>query len=196
MTGVQTCALPIFAIYRELLRRKPESEEVIASQLAAHRTAVEFEASVRQSEEFRRLQIFSDKRRIQLHQLDAEIDLIDRLLKEDLDGYHKALNNFWVDIQPSGAAPASDEYMRWVMDTYALIANRSSYEMSNEETDYDLDTSVRTPAPYQSGNAKMIGDMLMAVGHVIHAMELKSGSSILEFGFGWGNTTVQLAMPG
>ncbi|MDL9999595.1 class I SAM-dependent methyltransferase [Variovorax sp. J22P240] len=186
----------LIKIYRDLLRRKPESEEIIASQLVAHRTANDFEGVVRQSEEFQRLQLFSSKRKIQLQDIDKEIALIDRLLAEDPDGYHDALNDFWLEIQPFAVAPTSGAYMRWVMNTYSLIANRETYEVSSEETDYDLESSVRRPVPYQSGNAKMIGDMLMAVGHVIHVMDMKAGASILEFGFGWGNTTVQLAMAG
>jgi 2-polyprenyl-3-methyl-5-hydroxy-6-metoxy-1,4-benzoquinol methylase len=186
----------LIGIYRDLLRRKPESEEIISSQLAGHRTAEEFESVVRQSEEFRNLQIFSNKRKIQLSDVDAEVDLIARLLNEDSDTYQRALNDFWLDIQPIAAEPASEGYKRWVMDTYALIANRSAYNVSSEETTYDLDSYVRRPVPYAGGNAKAIGDMLMAVGHVMHAMDLEPESSILEFGFGWGNTTVQLAMSG
>ncbi|MGJ7511781.1 class I SAM-dependent methyltransferase [Variovorax sp. GT1P44] len=52
------------------------------------------------------------------------------------------------------------------------------------------------PYPYSTGDAKIIGDQLMAVGHVIQSMSLKRAARVLEFGFGWGNTTVQLALSG
>lgn len=184
-------------LYSELLRRPPESEEAIASHLASHRTAEDFERSVRSSAEFKALQLFSTKRKIQWPELDAEVANIARLLKEDPAGaYQQALTDFWLEIPPVQASPSSDEYRQWVMSTYAKISDRATYDVSSEETDYDLDSYVRKPVPYSGGNAKAIGDMLMALGHVISAMNLKPESSVLEFGFGWGNTTVQLAMSG
>lgn len=187
----------LIRIFCELLRRPPESEEAIASHLASHRTAEDFERMVRDSAEFKALQVFSTKRRIQWHEVDAEIANIARLLKEDPNGaYQEALTDFWLEIPPIQAPPSSDEYMKWVMSTYARISNRDTYDVSSEETDYELDSYVRRPVPYQGGNAQAIGDMLMAIGHVIHVMDLKPESSVLEFGFGWGNTTVQLAMSG
>lgn len=186
----------LIKIYHDLLRRKPGNEEVIASQLAAHRTSEEFENSVRESEEFQAIQIFSKKRKIRLSEVDSEVACIHRLWEAKSEDYDRALGDFWLDIQPTAAAPESEEYMRWVMDTYAQIANRPSYNVRSEETDYDLESYVRKPVPYAGGNAKAIGNMLMAVGHVIHAMDLRPESTVLEFGFGWGNTTVQLAMSG
>ena len=187
----------LVGLYRDLLRRNPESEEAIAAHLASHRTAEDFEQTVRGSAEFKALQVFSTKRKIQWHEVDAEVANIRRLLGEDPDGaYLRALTDFWLDISPSTAHPESEEYKRWVMETYSKIANRASYSVTSEETDYDLATYVRRPVPYSGGNSEAIGDMLMAIGHVIRVMGLKPESSILEFGFGWGNTTVQLAMSG
>jgi 2-polyprenyl-3-methyl-5-hydroxy-6-metoxy-1,4-benzoquinol methylase len=183
--------------YRDLLRRKPESDAVVDSQVAGHRTIEEFEASVRSSQEFKNLQVFSMKRKIQWHEIDSEVANIHRLLGEDPGGeYQRALTDFWLEIPAITAHPEAEEYRRWVMETYGKISGRTSYSVSSEETDYDLESYVRRPAPYAGGSSEAIGDMLMAIGHVIRVMGLKPEASVLEFGFGWGNTTVQLAMSG
>lgn len=183
--------------YKELLRRRPESEAVIDSQVAGHHSIEELEASLRGSQEFKNLQVFSTKRKIHWDQVEAEVAKIHRLLGEDPNGaYQRALTDFWLEIPAIDVDPESEEYRRWVLDTYGKIASRETYSISNEETDYDLATYVRRPAPYSGGSSEAIGDMLMAIGHVIRVMGLKPLSSILEFGFGWGNTTVQLAMSG
>jgi len=183
--------------YKELLRRKPESEAIIDSQIAGHHSIEELEASLRNSQEFKNLQVFSTKRKIRWDQVEAEVANIHRLLGEDPNGaYQRALTDFWLEIPASTAHPESEEYRRWVLDTYSKISSRETYSASSEETDYDLATYVRRPVPYSNGSSEAIGDMLMAIGHVIRVMGLKPNSSILEFGFGWGNTTVQLAMSG
>ncbi len=183
--------------YNELLRRKPESEAVIDSQIAGHRSIEELEASLRSSQEFKNLQVFSTKRKIHWDQVEAEVANIHRLLGEDPNGaYQRALTDFWLEIPASTAHPESEDYRRWVLETYSKISSRETYSASSEETDYDLATYVRRPVPYSNGSSEAIGDMLMAIGHVIRVMGLKPYSSILEFGFGWGNTTVQLAMSG
>lgn len=185
----------VIRIYKDLLRRQPESENAIATQLIAHDTAEDLERTVRQSEEYQCLQIFSSKRKIQFAEIDAEVEILERLSREDNAQYSARLNDFWLDLKPIDAPPSSEEYAQWVMATYSKIANRS-YGTSNEITNYDVDIYSKRPVPYISGDAKAIGDQLMAVGHVIHSMNLPANSSILEFGFGWGNTTVQLAMSG
>jgi hypothetical protein len=114
----------LIKIYHDLLRRKPGNEELIASQLTAHRTSEEFENSVRESEEFQAIQTFSKKRKIQLSEVDSEVARIHRLWEAKSEDYDRALGDFWLDIQPTAAAPESEEYMCWVMDTYAQIANR------------------------------------------------------------------------
>ncbi|MDP9604714.1 Methyltransferase domain-containing protein [Variovorax sp. YR750] len=185
----------LIGIYEELLRRKPGSEDEISQHLASHDTPEAFRQTVLDSQEYRNLQTFSTKRKIQFSEIDKEVALLERLSSEDPIEYSARLNDFWLDLKPINEPPSSDAYKQWVMATYSEIANRS-YGTSNEVTDYDVDAYTKRPVPYASGNAKAIGDQLMAVGHVIHAMNLPANSSVLEMGFGWGNTTVQLAMSG
>lgn len=185
----------VIDIYKELLRRPPGNEDEIMRHLASHDTPESFRQMVLESQECRNLQTFSTKRRIQFADIDREVATLERLSSEDPAEYSARLNDFWLDLKPIDAPPSSSAYKQWVMATYSEIANRS-YGTANEVTDYDADTYSKRPVPYASGDARAIGDQLMAVGHVIQAMNLPANSSVLEMGFGWGNTTVQLVMSG
>jgi 2-polyprenyl-3-methyl-5-hydroxy-6-metoxy-1,4-benzoquinol methylase len=188
----------VISAYKAILHRPPESEDTIRRNMLAHSDVASLEAALKCSEEHQQIQTFSSKRKIKFDQIEAEVAAIARLAREDPAGatYAKALNDFWLEIPSPGFAPHSEEYRQWVMYTYTAISNRSGYHTSSEETDYDLETYVKRPVPYLGGNAQAIGDMLMAIGHVIRAMDLHPESKVLELGFGWGNTTVQLAMAG
>ena len=185
----------VVAIYRQMLRRAPESEAALELHFAAHDSPEALRASLMQSEEYRRLQNFSAGRKIQLADLDAEVALLSRLHTEDLPEFHRLMSDFWLEIPACSAAPSSAEYLAWVMQTYAAIANRS-YEHASEVTAFDIDANAKMPFPYSTGSAKIVGDQLMAIGHVIQSMGLKPGARVLEMGFGWGNTTLQMALSG
>lgn len=185
----------VIAAYRTYLRRAPESEAVIQQNIVGHSSIESLEAALKCSEEHQRLQTFSTARRIKLNEIEAEVSKLERLYVEDRARYAASLNDFWLELEPIDADPRSKAYSDWVMSTYSLIANRP-YGTANEVTPYDIESYVRRPAPYSSGDAAAIGDYLMAIGHVIRAMDLPPASSILEMGFGWGNTTVPLAMSG
>ena len=52
------------------------------------------------------------------------------------------------------------------------------------------------PFPYYTASCETVGDHLAAIAHVIRSMNLKPGAKIVEFGPGWGNITLFLAMSG
>jgi 2-polyprenyl-3-methyl-5-hydroxy-6-metoxy-1,4-benzoquinol methylase len=90
--------------------------------------------------------------------------------------------------------PWSEEYRSAQFDLYSRITSRTGYSTSNEISGYPVDAKV--PFPYYTQSASTVGDQLMAVGFLIKVMALAPKSSILEFGPGWGNTTVALARMG
>jgi protein-L-isoaspartate O-methyltransferase len=91
--------------------------------------------------------------------------------------------------------PFSEEYRSAVMDVYAWL-HGSPYELSHEHVPFELARFVDTPFPYSTRNCTIVGNHLMAVGHVIATLDLPPGSRVLEFGAGWGNTTLALAQMG
>lgn len=91
--------------------------------------------------------------------------------------------------------PFSAEYHQAVMDQYAWL-HGAPYELVNEHTPFDVQRAIDTPFPYVTRSGPTVGNHLIAVGHVIRTLALPPGSRVLEFGPGWGNTTLALAQMG
>ena len=91
--------------------------------------------------------------------------------------------------------PYSEAYRKKQFDLYESLAKKK-YTPQNEVTAFDvLDASI-SPFPYCHGSCDTVGNQLMAIGFVIKALALSKGAKILEFGPGWGNTTIALAKMG
>lgn len=93
------------------------------------------------------------------------------------------------------ADPFSNEYYSYQMGLYETLAGKS-YEVKNEVSIFDGNAAITRPFPYSSGNPTTAGMHLSALGFVISGIQLPFGSRIIEFGAGWGNTTLALAMLG
>ena len=90
--------------------------------------------------------------------------------------------------------PWADNYRNVQFDLYRRISSRPDYSTENEVSGFAVDP--KRPFPYYTESSVTVGDQLMAVGYIIKTMALPAGSSILEFGPGWGNTTIALAQMG
>jgi SAM-dependent methyltransferase len=97
-----------------------------------------------------------------------------------------------LDLPPD---PFSAQYRRKVFELYEWL-HGGIYSTSNEVTPFDVEAAADSPFPYATHSAQTVGNHLMAVGHVIRTLDLLPGSRVLEFGPGWGNTTVALAQMG
>ncbi|MGF6599991.1 2-polyprenyl-3-methyl-5-hydroxy-6-metoxy-1,4-benzoquinol methylase [Paraburkholderia sp. GAS448] len=91
--------------------------------------------------------------------------------------------------------PFSDSYAQSQLEYYASIAGKS-YAIENESYQFDVDSLVKNPFPYYTGNTVTVGNQLLSVGSLIRVMKVPPGGRILEFGPGWGNTTLALAQAG
>ncbi|MBW8886199.1 MAG: class I SAM-dependent methyltransferase [Fibrobacteres bacterium] len=91
--------------------------------------------------------------------------------------------------------PFSPEYRKAQHDLYALIAGRP-YEFQNEATGFDFEAVKNDFFPYNTGSGAFVGEQLLKQGFAIRNVHLPRGSRIVEFGAGWGNLTVQLALMG
>jgi SAM-dependent methyltransferase len=92
------------------------------------------------------------------------------------------------------ADPYGSEYREKQFELYRVISGRDSYEIDNEESNFPVDPN--RPFPYYTESPETVGHHLMAVGVIIQTMALAPGSTILELGSGWGNTTIALARMG
>jgi len=111
------------------------------------------------------------------------------------DHLRQIFTTFEMRPPPAPEDPLSEEYHAHQMKLYEMIAGRE-YDLDNEATPFDLEQCVRRPFPYSTGSCRTAGEQLMAVGYLIRLMELKPGARVLEFGPGWGNTTIALAQLG
>jgi SAM-dependent methyltransferase len=91
--------------------------------------------------------------------------------------------------------PFSADYANARFRLYEEISGQA-YRIQNEETKFDLDTVTAKPFPYSTGSAQVVGDQLFAIGSLLRRMSIPVGGRVLEFGPGWGNTTMALAQAG
>jgi len=91
--------------------------------------------------------------------------------------------------------PFSEEYRRSVLDLYEWLHGQP-YATNHEHMVFDLEGHTQVPFPYATAGAATVGDYLMGVGHIIRTLDLAPKSRVLEFGAGWGHTTVALAQMG
>ncbi len=148
------------------------------------------EASVDEPDEARAVQILSslDELEEKLSEIRAAWAISDDAMREVFQGFAMAPPS---DIPTD---PYSTEYADRQFEFYRYIADRCTYEIDNERSDFPTDANC--PFPYYTKSSDTVGDQLMAIGFIIKTMGLPAGSSILELGPGWGNTTIELARMG
>ena len=105
------------------------------------------------------------------------------------------LNSFWMDYPPVDGDPWSLEYRKHWWSVYEQVAGKS-YEIQNEFFDFDVHLHYLSPYPYITQDYRIVSRQLIAIGKVIEALALPPGSSILDMGAGWGNTSLFLAQMG
>jgi 2-polyprenyl-3-methyl-5-hydroxy-6-metoxy-1,4-benzoquinol methylase len=93
------------------------------------------------------------------------------------------------------ADPFSAEYREFQMELYKHLSSRS-YDPKNEVTKFDVGAAECTPFPFSSRSCKTAGFFTMGVGFLLHTLDLRPGARVVEFGAGWGNTTLAMAMTG
>lgn len=91
--------------------------------------------------------------------------------------------------------PLSEEYARFQASLYEQLAGKP-YRVENEGTQFNIDSAVTRPFPYSTGGAVIAADQYTAIGALLRRLDVRPGARILEFGPGWGNTTLALALLG
>jgi len=91
--------------------------------------------------------------------------------------------------------PFSAEYYQFQMDLYSEISGKS-YRLENEATPFDSEVAVLRPFPFLTRNPAVAGVHFGAMSCLLRVMATKPEQKVLEFGPGWGNTTITLAKLG
>ncbi len=129
-------------------------------------------------------------------ELDAKIEECDRAGAVSDDALRAVFGTF--SMEPPAALPADPfgpEYREFQLGLYRDVAGRP-YSTDNEETPFDVERAVLRPFPFMTNSCPTAGEHFMAIGFLLRAMALPPNSRVLEFGPGWGNTTVMLAKLG
>jgi SAM-dependent methyltransferase len=92
--------------------------------------------------------------------------------------------------------PFSPEYRERQMELYFRISGKESYKLEYESEDFDPEKEKHDFYPYNSRSLRMVGDQLITQGLMLRNMNLRAGASIVEFGAGSGNTSLNLALTG
>lgn len=117
-------------------------------------------------------------------------------LARDDDHLREIFNEYTSNYElQTPSDPFSQEYLARQMAIYKELSLKD-YSNLNEITPFDVAEMVRSPFPYCHKSSETVGDTLMAIGFLIKKMALPKGAEILEFGPGWGNTSIELAKTG
>ncbi|MEM8532763.1 MAG: class I SAM-dependent methyltransferase [Chloroflexota bacterium] len=130
--------------------------------------------------------------------LKVELVEVEQAFAISVEAGHQRLEKFrYLHTGQFPPDPYSTEYAKAQMDLYYAFSNRTHYDPKvNEHSPFDLNHAQQVPFPYSTRDSETVGRQLIAQGHIIRAMALQPGSSIIEFGPGWGNLTLQLAQMG
>lgn len=132
-----------------------------------------------------------------IQQLDIEIAKADERGQISDDQLRLALSEFcYIVDKDLPKDPYSREYFEAQMELYLAISGRSQYTIANEHSPFDFEALKNNPFPYCTKSPNTVGEQLIAFGFLIRAMNLAPDSRIVEFGPGWGNTTLHFAQMG
>lgn len=133
-----------------------------------------------------------------LADLDAELLEVDKAFEISDDEGRRRLAQIHYALKANFPAdPYSPAYATAQMQMYLALSGRTAYTPEvNEHSAFDLEQARRSPFPYSTRSPTTVGEQLMAQGFLIRAMNLRPGASVVEFGPGWGNTTLHLAQMG
>lgn len=132
-----------------------------------------------------------------LKDLDKEIAYVDERGKISDDELRQALSEFcYIVDNPLPKDPYSQEYHNAQMQLYLDISGKNEYSIANEHSPFDFKVLKDMPFPYCTKSPNTVGNQLIAQGFLIRTMNLAADSQVVEFGPGWGNTTLHLAQMG
>jgi len=135
---------------------------------------------------------------------DVNIDEIDEILSWFDEGYAVDYDEAYIRFNQVRVLPPNDlpsdpfspEYRDRYLQIYKKISTRGAYSVENEKSYFNIDEMTYRPFPYYTKSLKLASLHYSLMGKLFEVLDVKAGSDILEFGFGWGHTTLSLAMLG
>jgi SAM-dependent methyltransferase len=131
-----------------------------------------------------------------LAELDECLEMLERAAAVSDDELRRGFATFRMELDVDMPAdPFSEAYRRSVFDVYEWL-HGSPYTARNEFTLFELERYTDAPFPYATQSGSTVGNYLIGMGHIIRTLNLPPRSRVLEFGPGFGNTTIALAQMG
>lgn len=132
-----------------------------------------------------------------LESLDAELEQVRRAFEVSEDAGRRAFASFsLVPLEGLPRDPECAAYREAQLALYLRISGRERYHVDNEHSPFEVDAAVRDPFPYGTHSPTVVGDQLVAQGRLVRALPVPPPASLLEFGPGWGNTTLHFVQMG
>jgi len=132
-----------------------------------------------------------------LAEVDAELERAIAALSESHEASYAVVDAFGL-AYPNDLPtdPESAEYRARQMEFYRHVSGRAGYAADECEQIVLPEDRVDRPFPYYTGSTAVIGNQLIAMGHVIRALALPPGARVLEFGPGFGRLTLEMGRSG
>ena len=131
-----------------------------------------------------------------LLELDEKLQDVGRAALVGDDAMRRVFSSFQMNLDTDlPADPFSDEYRKFQMSLYETVSGRN-YDVRNEVSAFDVSAHVTRPFPFVTESVATTGAHLSSLGFFVSQLRVPRGGRILEFGPGWGNTTITLAMLG
>lgn len=133
-----------------------------------------------------------------LDELDDLLREVDQAAKISDDAMREVFRTFEFvpDVRTLPGDPFSPDYAAYQFRLYEAVAGRK-YRISNEASAWlDVPVHSKTPFPYYTQSYRTVSDQVLMVGLIIKTLSLPPEAKILEFGPGWGNTTLALSQMG
>ncbi len=147
-----------------------------------------------------RQRVHDTRRRVELVRDEADLDRrlarAAELFGESDDRARGYLASFRMEAPPMPADPFSPAYAEAQWDLYRRVSRRDGYTVTHEETDVELSVHTLSPYPYSTGSARQVAAQLAATSFVLRRLDPRPGQRVVEFGAGWGNLTLPIAMLG
>ena len=131
-----------------------------------------------------------------VEELDSILRELDSVAETSDDELRRLFMTFSMEYPVNAEKdPYSHEYKTAQSALYERLSGKP-YTPANEESAFDVGEAVFQPFPYLTKSPRTVGNHIIAVGNVIRHIQSPPPSTILEFGPGWGNTTLMLARMG
>ena len=145
-----------------------------------------------------------EPRPLEFGEIDAFVEEVDLLADISHSDRSRFLQSRWLpytvppELNSGGRDPYGGAYLAWVLAQWRFISGRQNYAVELEHDDNVTVTreQLQRLYPFVSGDMGFISRYMMGVWHLLSLLEGLPNRKIVEYGVGWGNTTLAMIQAG